>query len=63
MQFMLSQQAFGVQKFDLQDKVANMLRQLATDHNVQVQLVIHPKKVEDENQLSVGSIFGTAKVT
>ena len=26
-------------------------------------LIIHPKKVEDENSLTVGSIFGTAKVT
>lgn len=40
-----------------------MLRQLATDKNVHIGLVIHPKKVEDDNNLTVGSIFGTAKVT
>ena len=40
-----------------------MLRQLATDRNVHIALVIHPKKVEDDNNLTVGSIFGTAKVT
>lgn len=40
-----------------------MLRQLATDKNVHIALVIHPKKVEDDNNLTVGSIFGTAKVT
>ena len=40
-----------------------MLRQLATDRNVHIALVIHPKKVEDDNNLTVGSFFGTAKVT
>ena len=40
-----------------------MLRQLASDRNVHIQVVVHPKKVEDENFLTVGSIFGTAKVT
>lgn len=40
-----------------------MLRQLATDRNVHISLVIHPKKVEDDNNLNVGSIFGSAKVT
>lgn len=40
-----------------------MLRQLATDRNVHIALVIHPKKVEDDNNLNVGSIFGTAKIT
>ena len=41
----------------------SMLRTLATEKNVHIGLVIHPKKVEDDNNLSVGSIFGTAKVT
>ena len=63
MQFMLSQQAQGVAKFDLQDKVATMLRNLATDKNVHVCVIIHPKKVEDETNLTVGSIFGTAKIS
>jgi twinkle protein len=40
-----------------------MFRQLATDRNVHIALVVHPKKVEDENYLTVGSIFGTAKIT
>lgn len=63
MQFMLSQQAAGVQKFELQDQVASRLRKLATDHNVHVCVIIHPKKVEDDSNLTVGSIFGTAKVS
>lgn len=63
MQFMLSQQANGVQKFELQDQVASRLRQLATDRNVHICVIIHPKKVEDDNNLTVGSIFGTAKIS
>ena len=60
---MLSQQAEGYQKFDLQDKVINDLRRLATEKNVHIFLIIHPKKVEDDNNLNVASIFGSAKST
>lgn len=63
MQFMLSQQAQGPNKFDLQDMVASKLRKLATDLNVHICVIIHPKKVEDDNNLNVGSIFGTAKIS
>lgn len=63
MQFMLSDQAQGYQKFDLQDKVSSMLRKIATELDVHVCLVVHPKKVEDDTQLSAGSIFGSAKIT
>ena len=52
-----------MQRFELQDQVASRLRQLATDHNVHVAVIIHPKKVEDDNNLTVGSIFGTAKIS
>lgn len=60
---MLSTQAEGVQKFDLQDRVVSDLRRLATDKNVHICLIIHPKKVEDDTNLNVSSIFGTAKST
>jgi len=48
---MLSNQADGYQKFDLQDKVINMLRALATEKNIHIFLIIHPKKVEDDTNL------------
>ena len=63
LQFMLSDQAYGVQKFDLQDKVVAKLRQLATRHKVHIFLVVHPKKVDDDTRLNQSSIFGTSKVT
>ena len=40
-----------------------MLRRLATELNVHVVLVVHPKKVDDDTQLSAGSIFGSAKIS
>ena len=43
--------------------VASRLRQLASDRNVHICVIIHPKKVDDDNNLTVGSIFGTAKIS
>lgn len=60
---MLSQQAEGYMKFDLQDKVISELRRICTEKNIHIMLIIHPKKVEDDTQLDVSSIFGTAKST
>ena len=47
LQFMLSGQAIGYTKFDLQDSVISKLRSFATDKNVHISTVIHPKKVDD----------------
>ena len=63
LQFMLSEQAFGYNKFDLQDIVVSKLRQLATNHNVHIFLVVHPKKVEDDRYLNSSSIYGSSKIT
>jgi len=43
--------------------MAARLREFASNRNVHVFLVVHPKKVEDDTQLGVGSIYGTAKIT
>lgn len=45
MQFMLSNQAEGYRKFDLQDRVTAELRKLATEEDIHIFLVVHPKKV------------------
>ena len=42
LQFMLSGQALGMNKFDLQDQVISKFRNFATDKNVHLTLVIHP---------------------
>lgn len=63
LQFMLSGQGRGIDRFEMQDQVVAKLRKLATSHNVHITLVIHPRKGEDGADLSLSSIFGTAKST
>ncbi len=45
----------------MQDRVVNELRRLATEKNVHIMLIIHPKKVEDDLNLNVASILGGKK--
>jgi len=58
------QNSSGFERFELQDRVIDRLRRFATEHNVCVFLVIHPRK-EDHTRLPLGlsSFFGTAKAT
>lgn len=63
LQFMLSGQGRGMERFDMQDDVVAKLRKMATTHNVHITLVIHPRKGEEGADLTVSSIFGTAKST
>lgn len=63
LQFMLSGQGRGIERFDLQDDVVSKLRKLATTLNIHITLVIHPRKGEEGEDLTVSSIFGTAKST
>jgi hypothetical protein len=63
LQFMLSGQGRGFERFELQDDLISKLRTLATEKNVHISLVIHPKKTDDGDDLSINSIFGTSKST
>jgi len=63
LQFLLSGQGKGFERFDLQDEAIFKLRNLATTKNVHVTLVIHPKKVDDTQDLTISSVFGSAKAT
>ena len=63
LQFMLSGQGTGFQRYELQDDVISQFRKLATNLNVHITLVIHPRKGEDGVDLSLNSVFGTAKST
>ena len=64
LQFMLSGQARGGDKFDLQDTLISRLRDFASTNKVHITIVIHPKKVDEDHQdLSISSVFGTAKAT
>lgn len=63
LQFLLGTQARGFDKFDLQDKVIEKFRNLVSSRNVHLSLVIHPKKVNDNEDLNISSVFGSAKAT
>ena len=63
LQFMISGQGRGINKFDIQDSVISGLRRFATEKNVHITVVIHPKKVDDDDELTIASVFGSAKAT
>lgn len=63
LQFMLSGQASGLEKFELQEHVIAALRSFATEHTCHVTLVVHPRKEDDGAPLTTASIYGAAKVT
>lgn len=63
LQFFIGTQASGYNKFDLQDQVISRLRSIATEQQVHIMLVIHPRKVDEKEDLQVASVFGSAKAT
>jgi twinkle protein len=63
LQFLLSEQADGFRKFELQDTLMAKLREISIKHNVHVVIVIHPRKTEDGEDIGIHSIYGTSKAT
>jgi twinkle protein len=66
MQFMISRSSSGnstFDKFDVQDMAIEKFRKFATDRNVHVTLVVHPRKEQEDSKLSMSSIYGSAKAT
>lgn len=64
LQFMMGDEAHkGFERFDFQDKMIGKFRRFATDHDVHVSLVIHPRKEPYGQALSLSSVFGSAKAT
>ena len=65
MQFMISRnnQRNSFDKFDVQDIAIEKFRKFATEHNVHVTLVVHPRKEDEASKLGISSFFGSAKAT
>lgn len=59
---MMSRLSYGVD-FPVQDLALDKFRKFATDHNVHITLVIHPRKEDEGHKLTTSSIFGSAKAT
>jgi twinkle protein len=53
----------GFERFDQLDNAVSKFRKFATTKNVHITLVIHPRKEDDNQLLTINSVFGTAKAT
>ncbi|KAI7856339.1 P-loop containing nucleoside triphosphate hydrolase protein [Circinella umbellata] len=63
LQFMLSQQGrSSLDRWELQDDAVAELRKFATQQDVHITLVVHPRK-DANDALDINSVFGSAKVT
>eukprot|EP00559_Dactyliosolen_fragilissimus_P009407 CAMPEP_0184859432 /NCGR_PEP_ID=MMETSP0580-20130426/4436_1 /TAXON_ID=1118495 /ORGANISM="Dactyliosolen fragilissimus" /LENGTH=740 /DNA_ID=CAMNT_0027356063 /DNA_START=844 /DNA_END=3066 /DNA_ORIENTATION=+ len=66
MQFMISRNANNgstFDKFDCQDVAVEKFRKFATERNVHITLVVHPRKEDEGVRLGISSIYGSAKAT
>ncbi|KAJ1991592.1 hypothetical protein GGI26_001967 [Coemansia sp. RSA 1358] len=63
LQFMMSMQSKGIDKYDAQDAAIATFRQFATDENVHITVVAHLRKEQPSADADINSIFGSAKVT
>ena len=66
MQFMITRGNMGGsnwEKFDVQDVAIEKFRKFATEHNVHVTLVVHPRKEDESTKLNMSSFYGSAKAT
>ena len=66
MQFMISRQASkgsSYDKFEMQDIAIEKFRKFATEYNVHVTLVVHPRKEDEGAKLGISSFYGSAKAT
>lgn len=50
-------------RFEVMDNAVEKIRWFATQHNVHVSLVVHPRKENDDTAIQTASIFGSAKAT
>ncbi|KAJ1665156.1 hypothetical protein IW140_003570 [Coemansia sp. RSA 1813] len=63
LQFMMSMQAKGMDKYDAQDAAIATFRRFATEENVHITVVAHLRKDQPSSDADINSIFGSAKVT
>ncbi|RIB10801.1 P-loop containing nucleoside triphosphate hydrolase protein [Gigaspora rosea] len=62
LQFMISEQGKFTDRWELQDRTISAFRRFATEKNVHITMVVHPKK-DSRELLDMSSIFGSAKIS
>lgn len=63
LQFFTSGKGRGGQKFDYQDEAIQKIRDFCSYKNVNITLVIHPKKITEGYEMDIASLGGTAKAS
>ncbi len=66
MQFMISRgnaKNGNWEKFDVQDVAIEKFRKFATQQNIHLTLVVHPRKEDESAKLNISSFYGSAKAT
>jgi len=63
LQFMTSREARDGDIFRVLDSAIHKLRQFASTFNIHITLVIHPRKDDESQLLTLASVFGSAKAT
>lgn len=63
LQFMMAGGRRGVDIFAIQDEAIHAMRMFASEKNIHITLVAHPRKVDDDKPIQISSIFGSAKAT
>lgn len=67
MQFMISRNSSkynsSFDKYDIQDIAIEKFRKFATEKNIHVTLVVHPRKEDEGVKLGMSSVYGSAKAT
>ncbi|CAI4226327.1 unnamed protein product [Auanema sp. JU1783] len=53
----------GFEKFHHQDRFVGLMRKMATDHQVHVTMVVHPRKTDSDTDLDIQHFGGSARVT
>ena len=63
LQFMITTLGNSDDKFQAMDRAIAAFRQCASNHNVHVTVVVHPRKENDGGSLQTASIYGSAKAS
>eukprot|EP00186_Timspurckia_oligopyrenoides_P002954 CAMPEP_0182450230 /NCGR_PEP_ID=MMETSP1172-20130603/39874_1 /TAXON_ID=708627 /ORGANISM="Timspurckia oligopyrenoides, Strain CCMP3278" /LENGTH=494 /DNA_ID=CAMNT_0024647767 /DNA_START=513 /DNA_END=1997 /DNA_ORIENTATION=- len=63
LQFMTGGQGRGMDRFEVMDSALQKIREFASGSGSHVTLVIHPRKESERDELTIGSVFGSAKAT
>uniref|UniRef100_A0A1I7TJN9 SF4 helicase domain-containing protein n=2 Tax=Caenorhabditis tropicalis TaxID=1561998 RepID=A0A1I7TJN9_9PELO len=60
---MADEKSSGLDRFHLQDRFVGYMRQLATQNQIHITMVVHPRKTDGDAEIDVQHFGGSARVT